>query len=170
MNIEKMRLAVARVTLAAKDFRESLQSLSKQMTEVAGAGSEFMDELAKLVKAHPELVAPETCPRCHQRDVGQQGEYPCEECGLPTCWGVADGLTKDQEDLVHEMHAREKAEEGEAPGGFMQATQLSCPECNGSGFESGNRDDLAGRPCSHCEGTRCVLNKRADAQDEAEEG
>ena len=27
------------------------------------------------------------CPKCGQVDTGQQGEYPCEECGLPTLHG-----------------------------------------------------------------------------------
>lgn len=29
-----------------------------------------------------------TCPKCHQRDIGQYGEYPCEVCGLPKLWDV----------------------------------------------------------------------------------
>jgi hypothetical protein len=24
------------------------------------------------------------CDTCHQRDIGQTGEYPCTKCGLPT--------------------------------------------------------------------------------------
>lgn len=24
------------------------------------------------------------CPKCHQKNVGQTGEYPCPVCGLPT--------------------------------------------------------------------------------------
>jgi hypothetical protein len=27
------------------------------------------------------------CPKCGQSDVGQQGEYPCPVCSLPTAWG-----------------------------------------------------------------------------------
>lgn len=45
---------------------------------------------------------------------------------------------------------------------FGQATQVSCPECNGSGFASGNRDDLNAPKCTACEGTRCVLNPKQD--------
>lgn len=26
------------------------------------------------------------CPACGQVDIGQYGEYPCPECGLPTVW------------------------------------------------------------------------------------
>ena len=26
------------------------------------------------------------CPKSGQIDLGQQGEYPCEACGLPTVW------------------------------------------------------------------------------------
>jgi hypothetical protein len=29
----------------------------------------------------------EKCPKCGQTDEGQQGEYPCSECGLPTLHG-----------------------------------------------------------------------------------
>lgn len=33
------------------------------------------------------------CEKCGQIDVGQQGEYPCSACGLPTVWdGPAGGL------------------------------------------------------------------------------
>lgn len=26
------------------------------------------------------------CSKCGQTDIGQQGEYPCDRCGLPTLW------------------------------------------------------------------------------------
>lgn len=28
----------------------------------------------------------DVCSICQQMDVGQTGEYPCSECGLPTVW------------------------------------------------------------------------------------
>lgn len=28
----------------------------------------------------------EPCPKCKQTDIGQTGECPCPECGLPTLW------------------------------------------------------------------------------------
>ncbi len=28
----------------------------------------------------------DVCNTCHQMNVGQTGEYPCVECGLPTVW------------------------------------------------------------------------------------
>jgi hypothetical protein len=28
----------------------------------------------------------EHCKTCGQYDIGQTGEYPCEECGLPLTW------------------------------------------------------------------------------------
>ena len=33
----------------------------------------------------------EPCEVCGQYDVGQTGEYPCEECGLPLVWDAERG-------------------------------------------------------------------------------
>ena len=84
--------------------------LAEATERLNDASSDLFETLSDLAEEHPELVAPDVCPKCHQRDVGQHGEYPCEECGLPTEWGVADGLTKEQEDLVRELQARKKTE------------------------------------------------------------
>ena len=34
--------------------------------------------------------AVEVCPACGQKDEGQQGEYPCPTCGLPTTHDTPD--------------------------------------------------------------------------------
>lgn len=31
-------------------------------------------------------MSDEPCKKCNQTDAGQNGEYPCPECGLPTVW------------------------------------------------------------------------------------
>lgn len=38
------------------------------------------------------------CESCRQLNIGQQGEYPCEKCGLPTQWD--NGLESDLRKLV----------------------------------------------------------------------
>jgi len=35
------------------------------------------------------LEADDACPVCGQQDVGQTGEHPCAECGLPIVWDDA---------------------------------------------------------------------------------
>lgn len=104
-------LAVFGETLGKIAFQTDALALEMQNAKEAMEG--FGDVARRFVEAHPELVEPETCPKCHQRDVGQRGEYPCEECGLPTEWGVVDGLTKAQEDLAREL--QERAVEGPPP-------------------------------------------------------
>ena len=40
------------------------------------------------------------CKSCNQINVGQQGEYPCKQCGLPTQWD--NGLPSDLRKVVME--------------------------------------------------------------------
>lgn len=52
-----------------------------------GTGEFRTDNVALIcLKKHEEESSP--CKKCTQIPVGQQGEYPCSECGLPT---VHDG-------------------------------------------------------------------------------
>ena len=37
------------------------------------------------------------CPKCGQTDVGQYGEYPCPECGLPLTWGEVLVMEEESE-------------------------------------------------------------------------
>ncbi len=47
----------------------------------------MMDEVGPVVRIAEALNEP--CPKCHQTDHGQVGEYPCPVCGIPTLWGDA---------------------------------------------------------------------------------
>ena len=40
------------------------------------------------------------CPECGQASIGQEGEYPCPKCGLPTLW---DSYPPDMQYWCDEM-------------------------------------------------------------------
>jgi hypothetical protein len=46
------------------------------------------------------FVPRKKCPKCGQVDIGQTGEYPCSECGLPTTW---DGIPQSAADRKLEI-------------------------------------------------------------------
>lgn len=61
-------------------FQPFIEAIGETCRQIVSAISEWVED-------NPELMAYlERCPKCKQVDIGQTGEYPCSECGLPMVW------------------------------------------------------------------------------------
>ena len=91
---------------------------------------------------------------------------PCPKCGKQTlivvdedelCWHC-DSEECDKRGVGQPLKESKMTEENSG-----QATQVSCPVCDGAGVVPGNRGEPNSKPCSSCEGTGCVLNPKPGA-------
>lgn len=61
-----------------KDLKKKIRA------RTAKTGESYTEARRHLLSEKP--TDPVFCSKCGQTDVGQQGEYPCSECALPTTW------------------------------------------------------------------------------------
>lgn len=64
---------------------QAMQELFEQkLSSLLRSASPYLP--TRLALEIDELLTLPVCGKCGQRDMGQTGEYPCSECGLPTTW------------------------------------------------------------------------------------
>lgn len=114
MKADEIREALFAFNAMCEEFGRRVGALTVGLNAMNKAADAFVEAIEKLILENPGLLeelqedAAKECPKCYQRDVGQTGEAPCEECGLPTRWNVGD-LTKEQLALIREMKTKEVA-------------------------------------------------------------
>jgi len=79
-------LVTLRIPLEGTDYHDSA-AVQEDKRVVFDAFQPVADSMGGTISVK---VLPDNtdtiCPVCKQKNVGQIGEHPCSECGLPTIW------------------------------------------------------------------------------------
>lgn len=115
MKIDEIRAAALAFQTMCDEFGRRVEAMTVGLNAMNKAADNFCEAIEKVLLDNPGLLeeiqkeADKECPKCYQRDVGQTGDTPCEECGLPTRWDIGPTFTKEQLKLIREMKTKEAA-------------------------------------------------------------